>query len=120
MAELTLYVPARDSALRETVWAGSGIVGSKVGDTGQLRIDFEGDDDVYPMFRDRVRRAAERHLWQQPHSEGYPTRACAYADPDELMEVGRYQSAENSIELTKPELLAEWLGVEDIADVRGE
>lgn len=115
---LTLYVPGRDSSLREKVWAGSGLVGSEMEDTGQIRVDFEGDDEVYPTFLDRVRRAAERHLWQGTHREGYPTRACAYADPDELVEVGRYRSAESSIELTKPDALAEWLGVEDLVEIR--
>lgn len=107
--ELDVYVPRHDSELRETVWRGSGIVGSEVSDTGRLRLDFEGDDEVFPEFEDRVRRAAERHMWEGEGGRRYPTRACAYADPDEVNRVGSYDTDRRRLSVTEPELLEDWM-----------
>lgn len=109
MAFLEVYVPRPDTALRASIWPGSAIVGSPHGESGRLRIDFEGDDDVYPTFEDRLRRAAERHLWSDGHRSGYPTRACAYVDEEELIRVGTYDPEAQDLDLEAPEVLDGWL-----------
>lgn len=115
---LTVYVPAEGSHLREgAIREGAGIVGSEVGETGRMRIDFEGDDDLFPTFGKRVRRAAERHSWTGPNDrEGYPTRACAYVSPEELTRVGEYRPNQKKVHVTAEEPLKEWLGVASIRE----
>lgn len=109
MARLTVYVP-RAPELQEEIWEGSGVVGSPVGDTGKLRLDFEGDREVFPTYEDRVRRAAERHTWEGPSGQqGYPTSAVAYADPDAVMAVGWWDTEARRLEVEKPGVLADWL-----------
>lgn len=113
--KLSVYIPTEGSDLRDEIWPGSGIVGSEVGHTGRLRIDYEGDDDLYPRFRDRVRRAADRHLWEGPDgSRGYPTKACAYVDPDVLLEVGHWDVSEKNLELYREEPVAKWMDVDEL------
>lgn len=107
--ELAVYVPRPNTELRDRVWAGSGVVGSEVSDTGRLRLDFEGDGELYPEFEDRVRRAAERHAWAGNGKRGYPTRACAYADRDSVLRVGSYEPDRRELTVSEPELLEEWL-----------
>lgn len=108
---LFVYVPRPDSDLDDAVWAGSGIVGSPVGTSGRLRVDYEGDQDIYPRYADRVRRAAERHRYNREHRKGYPTRACAFVDPDEVVRVGRYDPEKRRVIVAHPEPLEAWLGV---------
>ena len=91
------------------------MVGSEVGETGRIRVDFEGAAEVFPTFVDRVRRAAERHRWSGPGGkEGYPTKACAYVSPSELVEVGTYDPDTRCIDVSDPAMLKEWLGVETL------
>jgi hypothetical protein len=111
---LAVYIPLPDSSLSEKIWRGSGIVGSHVGETGRLRIDFEGDEDLYPTFIERVERAAERHNWSSGHQKGYPTQACAHVDEDRVIRVGYYLPAAGTIEVGRPELLARWLGIDEL------
>lgn len=113
---LTVYVPAPGSRLREeVVREGSGMVGSEVSDTGRVRVDFEGDAEVFDTFGARVRRAAERHTWTHPAArKGYPTRACAYVSRDELVAVGRYEPAKKRVTVTDEDRVEEWLGVEAV------
>ena len=106
---LTVYVPRPESDLRRTIWPGSGIVGSEQGDTGRFRVDFEGDRDRYPAYKDRVRRAAERHSWFDGERAGYPTRACAYVDEDELIAVGNYALDSDQLVVNDRKALEEWL-----------
>lgn len=107
---LDVYVPAPDSELAGRVWPGSGIVGSLVGDTGRLRLDYEGDDEIYPSYADRVERAAERHLVVRPGGgRGYPSKASAYVDTDQVIKVGRWDPIEDKLEITDPESLSDWL-----------
>lgn len=113
---LDVYVPRPGSDLEEAVWAGSGIVGSPEGSTDRLRVDFEGDQDLYPCFADRVRRAAERHQWSRRHREGYPTRACAHVGPTEVIRVGRYDSEEGRVVVVDEAALERWLGVDELPD----
>lgn len=113
---LDVYVPGPGSDLEEKVWPGSGVVGSPVGSTGRLRVDFEGDEQIYPRFADRVRRAAERHLWRQQHREGYPTRACAFVSPGEVIRVGGYDREEGRVVVGDVEVLKAWLGLEKLPD----
>lgn len=113
---LKIVVPSHESELREEIWAGSGIVASEEGDTGRLRLDYEGDDDLYPSYADRVRRAADRHQWARGHRSGYPTRASAYADPDEVRTVGSYDPDSGQLTITDAGVLADWLGTEDVPD----
>lgn len=113
---LDVYVPRPGSDLEDAVWAGSGIVGSPEGSTGRLRVDFEGDEDVYPRYADRVRRAAERHCHSRRHREGYPTRACAHVDPDEVVRVGRYDPESARLIISHPERLEVWLGVDALSE----
>lgn len=106
----TVFVPAPGSDIRDRVWKGSGIVGSEVGDTGRLRIDYEGDSEIYSAYADRVQRAAERHQAERRGGgQGYPTRASAYVGPDQLLEVGRWNPNEGALEVTEPEILSDWL-----------
>lgn len=108
--KLAVYVPAPDSELIGEVWEGSGIVGSLVGDTGRLRLDYEGDRTIYPSFSDRVQRAAERHQASRPGgSQGYPTRASAHVDPSQVIEVGRWDPVEGELTVTDPNRLKDWL-----------
>lgn len=111
---VTVYIPAPGSDLRALgVQSGSGIVGSYVGSTGRLRIDFEGDADRFPSFADRVRRAAERHRWVGPDgSRGFPTRACAFVSPDQLIAVGTYNPASRRVDVGRPEDLRAWLSTD--------
>lgn len=115
---LTVYVPARGSRLREeVVREGSGMVGSEVSDTGRVRVDFEGDSEVFSTFGERVRRAAERHTWTSPDGrEGYPTRACAYVTPGELVAVGTYEPGEARVTVTDKEALKGWLNAESLGE----
>lgn len=107
---LTVFVPAPGSEIRDRVWKGSGIVGSDVGETGRLRIDYEGDSDLFPTYADRVQRAGERHQVNRPDGgQGYATRASAYVSPDEVVEVGRWYPVEGELEITDPEILIKWL-----------
>lgn len=108
MIRLAVYVP-KDNKLREEIWRGSGIVGSPVGQTARLRLDYEGDRDVFEAYEDRVRRAAERHLWEGPTGEGYPTSAMAYADRDAVVQVGWWRVDEEELDVTEADLLAAWL-----------
>lgn len=114
---LAVYVPAPGSELRETIWRGSGIVGSPAGETGRLRLDFEGDDERYPSFAARVRRAAERHLWSDGAGTGYPTRACAYADANEVVPVGTYAPEADLLTVDDPDTLRDWLEDEEVPDL---
>lgn len=111
MTRLAVFVP-RDETLREEIWAGSGIVGSPAGETRRLRLDFEGDRQLYESFEDRVQRAAERHLWEGPDGQGYPTSAMAYADPEAVERIGWWYADEEELEVTAPETLARWLDSE--------
>lgn len=115
---LTVYVPAPGSRLRaEVVREGSGMVGSKVSDTGRVRVDFEGDAELFSTYGARVRRAAERHTWTGPEGrEGYPTRACAYVSPEELVAVGSYQPRQERVIVTDEGALKGWLGVESLGE----
>lgn len=73
--KLSVYIPAPGSELEETVWPGSGMVGSEVNDTGRIRVDYEGDQEVYLTYEQRGGRA-------------YMTRACAHVGQEEVVEVG--------------------------------
>lgn len=118
--ELTVFVPDphSNSDLEKDLARGSGIVGSQVAETGRLRVDFEGDGEVYPDFAARVRRAAERHVWRGPDGkQGYPTRACAYVDRSELVAVGTYDLREKRVEVTEPNALRDWLDVEELQQI---
>lgn len=109
---LPVYVPAEDSPLREKIAPGSGIVGSEVGDTGRLRIDFEGnlyDLDELERYADRVARAAERHLWRGENGERYSTVACAYVDWSQVVVVGSFNTAEETLMIDRQEVVQDWL-----------
>lgn len=112
---LAVYVPAEGSDLRQKIWPASGIVGSEVGESAQLRLDFEGDTTVYPTYTDRVRRAAERHLHvREDGHPGYPTQACAYVSSEEVLQVGRWKVDDDRLIVTHREALDRWLkGSED-------
>lgn len=110
--KLTVYVPAPDSELRDHIKAGSGIVGSPYGDTGRLRIDFEGNLYQLPELKDyadRVKRAAERHLWRGENGERYPTSACAYVSPEEVVEIGSWDPEGGKLEITDQGMVRSWL-----------
>lgn len=113
---LKILVPRPDSELREKIWTASGIVASEEGDTGRLRLDYEGDRDIYPTYADRVRRAADRHQWSHRHRSAYPTTASAYADPDEVLTVGSFDPTSRQLTITDAEVLADWLGVDHVPD----
>lgn len=111
---LTVYVPREGSELQDAIWRGSAIVGSEVPNTERLRIDFEGDDTVYPSFQDRLRRAATRHTWDGADgAKGYPTQACAYVEPDEVRAIAEYDPDEEELEIHEPELFSRWTGSND-------
>lgn len=110
VTQLGVYVPRPNSELSDVIWPGSGIVGSKIDSTEKLRIDFEGDDEVYPSFSGRVRRAAERHMHaRESDGKGYPTRACAYVDRGEVLRVGYWDPEKRSLHIEKSSRLEEWL-----------
>lgn len=113
--KLTVYVPAPDTELRREIDPASGVVGSPYGDTGRLRIDFESNRlglDEFAGFANRVRRAAERHLWKD--GEGYPTNACAYVDAELVVEVGEFDTEQGKVRVTKEAELADWLGLDSV------
>lgn len=113
--ELTIFVPTEDSELRAKVKVGAGVVGSEVGGTGRIRIDFEGNEDLFGSFGARIRRAAERHLWTGPYGKrGYPTQACAYVSIDELISIGTYDPESKRVEVSDEAVLLEWLGTEEV------
>lgn len=108
-ATLGVYVPTPGSEITDRIWDGSGIVGSLVGDSGRIRIDFEGDDEVFPTYEDRVERAAERHLAVRPGGyRGYPSQASAIVDADQVMKVGWWDPVAGELEITDREALAKW------------
>lgn len=111
---LTVYVPAPGSSLHDRIWEGSGIVGSEEAKTGRLRIDFEGDQTLYPTYEARVKRAAERHLWSGGSRTGYPTRACAHCAHEHVTAVGRYDPQTDRFEVDDRPALAEWIGEEEM------
>lgn len=92
------------------------MVGSPAESTGQLRVDFEGDEQLYPSYADRVRRAAERHQWSGQHRDGYPTQAAAHVDESEVIEVGRYDPDQSRLIIEDEEVLRTWLGGEDLTE----
>lgn len=107
---LGVYVPSPGSELLGKVWEGSGIVGSPAGDTGRLQLHYEGNDEVYPTYVDRVERAAERHTATRPNgARGYPSVASAYVNRDEVIEVGRWDAADGRLEVTDRKKLNSWL-----------
>lgn len=107
---LAVYIPAPDSDLQEVVWPESGMVGSPFGESGRLRVDYEGNQDIYPTFEVRVARAAERHLHARTNGgRGYHTRACAYVGREEVVEVGWWDPVGGKLEITDPEAVAAWL-----------
>lgn len=107
---LRVYVPAPDSELANAIWEGSGIVGSLAGETGRLRIDYEGAEEIYRSYADRVERAAERHLAiRLDGGHGYPSRASAHVDATEVIEVGRWDPAKSELTVTDDETLRAWL-----------
>lgn len=109
MSRLAVYVPT-DEQLRDEIWKGSGIVGSPVGETERLRLDFEGSREVFEAYEERVQRAAERHLWDGGDGQqGYPTSAMAYVDPDAVVQVGWWQMEKEQLDITEPDLLSAWL-----------
>lgn len=111
MTRIAVFIPT-DERLRDKIWTGSGIVGSFFGGTKRLRLDFEGDRQLYESFEDRVRRAAERHLWEGSDGQRYPTSAMAYADPEAVERIGWWYADEEELEVTAPETLAPWLDSE--------
>lgn len=114
---LTVYVPKKGTELRDQIAPGSGIVGSPYGDTGRLRLDFEGNLHGLPeleCFADRVARAAERHTWESAEGEGYPTSACAYADPEAMIAVGTFDRLAGRITVEDEEELTDWLRSKDL------
>lgn len=118
MEDVIVFVPAPGSDLRDEIAEGSAMVGSEVqGTDGRLRVDFEGDGEVFPTFAARVRRAAERHRWKRPDgSQGYPTSACAYVSPEEVVAIGTYEPGVRRVEVSDEGALKEWLGVEVLGD----
>lgn len=113
---LGVYAPATGSEILDWIWDGSGIVGSLVENTGRMRIDYEGDDEVFPTYADRVERAAERHLAVRPGGyRGYPSQASAVVDPDQVVEVGRWDPVAGELEITDALTVAQWLGVDDLS-----
>lgn len=118
MEDVTVFVPAPGSDLRDEVAEGSAMVGSEVqGTDGRLRVDFEGDGELFPTFAARVRRATDRHRWKGPDGrQGYPTSACAYVSSEEVVAVGTYEPGVRRIEVTDEDALKEWLGVEVLGE----
>lgn len=110
MNRLTVFVP-QNPELREKIWKGSGIVGSVVssGETDRLRLDFEGNQGVFPSFRERVQRAAERHTWEERSGQGYPSSAVAYTDRQAVEAVGWWDCEDQQLEIEKPKVLSRWL-----------
>lgn len=113
MTRLKVFVPVQDE-LRRRIWRGSGIVGSLVGDTERLRLDFEGDDGRYPTLEERIQRAAERHLWIGPEGQRYPTSAMAYVNPEGVLQVGWWDVDLRELELMRHEAIEAWLRGEAI------
>lgn len=111
--QLDVFVPELGSELRQEIWPGSGIVGRIRHQDARLRIDFEGDRERFPLFIDRIRRAADRHDWAEKARRGYPTRACAYVSPREVKKVGQYCPVNGTVAVTDQEALAEWLEVDN-------
>lgn len=111
---ITVYVPRPGSELSESVWAGSGIVGSPAGESGLLRVDYEGSTEQYPRYVDRVRRAVDRHQWSAEHRQGYPTQAAARVDDDQVIAVGQYDPEEDRVIVEDETALERWLGVDDL------
>lgn len=112
---ITIYVPRPGSELEEEVWPRSGMVGSPEGSTGRLRVDYEGDEELYPRFVERIRRAADRHRWSGENREGYPTRAVAHVDESEIVAVGRYDPQKCRVLVDDGEAFKAWLGVDELA-----
>mgnify|MGYP006305846347 CR=1 FL=1 len=120
MTVLKIVVPIPDSELRKEIWTASGIVASEEGQTGRLRLDYEGDDDLYSTYADRVRRAANRHQWARGHRSGYPTRASAFVDPNEVLTVGTVDPNSWELTITDADVLANWLDVDEIPETELE
>lgn len=115
--KLTVYVPAHDTDLRREIDPASGVVGSPYRESGRLRIDFESNRlglDEFAGFADRVQRAAERHRWN--NSEGYPTSACAYVDPEMVVEVGEFDTRDGRVRVIREDELADWLGLDAVPE----
>lgn len=107
---LAVFIPAPDSEVEGAVWPGSGMVGSEYGESGKIRVDYEGNQDIYPTYEQRVARAAERHLHARSDGgQGYHTRACAYVGAEDLIEVGWWDPVAGELEITSPEAVADWL-----------
>jgi hypothetical protein len=111
----TVYVPAPDSHLRQTIAAGSGIVGTPQ-DDGRVLIDYEGNLYGAAQLNDytaRVYHAHDRHVWPSgldpaKPATGYPTVARALVEGSELLEVGSYDPDSRTILVSDAAALVAW------------
>lgn len=101
MKRFVVYVP-KDPRLESFIVRGSAIVGEPT-ESGRVVVYYEGN--LYgsaPTFEDRLRLAAGRL------SEGYPTIARAWLEPDALLEVGSYEYPSGRFVLTNEPALEAW------------
>jgi hypothetical protein len=102
---LPVYIPKL--AALATIQPGAGIVGGqRVAYPGKLLIDYEdnraGADNIR-TYADRLAHAADRHL------TGYPTSNRLLADPDDLLQVGTFDTHTGMVEVSNSEALEAWL-----------
>jgi hypothetical protein len=115
---LQIYLPNPESELSRRIIKGSGIIGLPQPD-GKIHIHYEGnrfDLPEFRLYRQRVKRAAERLLFNRPH--GYPTRARDVVELRDVEPIGTLDVASGRLEISRPALeLAWWISEADLVDL---
>lgn len=117
---LGVYVPRPGTELREQIATGSGVVGSPADQDGHVRIDYEGnlhDIGELERYAERVKRAAERHKWEGPDGEAYPTSARARVQNEKVIRIGRVDLLTRTLEVDNRDALADWLEVGTVPEM---
>lgn len=104
--ELTVYVPAPDSLLRDQIARGSALVGRPVKGDPVVLIYFEGGVyGQFPSYHEKLAAAAGRL------TEHYPTIARCLADLTDLVAIGSYWvgGERAALAVENEDALAQWL-----------
>jgi hypothetical protein len=103
---LAVYIPVEGGYAERVIRRGSAVVGTEREVRGErmVKLDFEGG--LYnpgQTFEEKLMQAAGRHV------ENYPTRARLWSYPDEVLQVGTYDTERRVLLVTGDELYA-WRG----------
>lgn len=102
---VNVYTPTPGSLSCASIHEGSGIVGTPLGGSGRVLIDFEGNlygAENMRTYEERLLHAADRHRTR------YPTMARMAVRVAELHLVGTYDTDTRTLLVTDEAALAAW------------